>query len=64
MIEWFVVEDRPSISNRYLVYSKNTGYSDFADYSSGKKAWTKGEGMEREEVSIDFWAYEPIPDGE
>lgn len=63
-MEWFNVDDAPATSNRYLVYSRSYGYSYFADYSSLKKKWTTGERLDKEECHIDFWAFEPLPEGE
>lgn len=61
MIEWHEESDRPKASNSYLVYSQNVGESFIAEYSSKKKYWTIGCGMNCDRVAIDFWAFIPEP---
>ncbi len=58
-MEWFLSKDLPQVSNQYLVSSN--GVLIFADYSSVKKRWTWGEGMDREEILIDAWTRKPSP---
>lgn len=58
-MQWFLSDDLPATSNQYLVSSN--GVLIFADYSSVKKRWTCGDGMDREEILIDAWAQKPTP---
>lgn len=57
--EWFPVSDHPAISGRYLIFSKNVGWTELADYSSMKKRWTIGQGFDLEVCNLDCWAHLP-----
>lgn len=58
-MQWFLGDNLPSVSGRYLVYSN--GVLLFADYETRKKYFTSGQGMDCDEIIVDAWCDEPKP---
>lgn len=60
-MEWFLVTDAPATSNTYLVWAEWMDYPILAKYSYKTKRWTVGEGLDREAIIVQQWAFRPEP---
>lgn len=58
-MKWFLGNDLPSVSGRYLASSN--GVLVFVEYDTRKKYWTSGYGMDCDQINVDAWCDEPKP---